>query len=69
MTHLDILSKNVMGENSHRVNAVGVGSTNHDDMEFDTLYSKEVNLLENKAGGYQWNSIKQGGNKGQVCKD
>uniref|UniRef100_M1DA31 Retrotransposon gag protein n=1 Tax=Solanum tuberosum TaxID=4113 RepID=M1DA31_SOLTU len=64
MTHLDILSKNVMGAVAQSVNIVGVGCANPDKEKFEALYSEEVNFLANQGGGYRSNYPRQGGNQG-----
>lgn len=66
MMHLDILSKNAMGVDTHSVNDIGVWSKIPDEMMFETSYSEEINFLANQGGHYQSNYPRQGGNKGWV---
>uniref|UniRef100_M1DBQ5 Integrase core domain containing protein n=1 Tax=Solanum tuberosum TaxID=4113 RepID=M1DBQ5_SOLTU len=48
MTHLEILSKNVMEAGARSVNAVNVRCVNHEEDKFEALYNEEVNFLANK---------------------
>lgn len=64
MTHLDILSKNVVGAGARSVNVVGVGSTSTKEVKLKALYNEEVNFLFNKGGVYWSNYPRQGRSQG-----
>uniref|UniRef100_M1DQU3 Uncharacterized protein n=1 Tax=Solanum tuberosum TaxID=4113 RepID=M1DQU3_SOLTU len=53
-----------MGAGARRVNVVGVGYVNPEEVKFEVLYKVEVNFLANQGGGYHENYPRQGGNQG-----
>uniref|UniRef100_M1DZ89 Integrase core domain containing protein n=1 Tax=Solanum tuberosum TaxID=4113 RepID=M1DZ89_SOLTU len=63
MTHLDILSKNVMGAGASSVSVVEVECTNPEEMKFEALYNEEVNFLANQGGDYRSNYPRHRGNQ------
>ncbi|WMV38234.1 hypothetical protein MTR67_031619 [Solanum verrucosum] len=63
MTHMDLLTKHVMGSGSKAVNTVGVSGVNPDEAHFEVIDS-EVHFLENQGGGFHPNYPRSRGNQG-----
>lgn len=60
MTQWDIFAKNVMGIGMKSVNDGVIGGSNVEETHFKVLPNDEVNLIDNKVGGYHSNYPRPG---------